>query len=377
MSAHAASAAPSTAPPGKPRLLLITARYAHHGAHSGLAPLHAMLERDFAVDVARPGPAEKAALAGGQLGKLVPRLLGQSPREARWSPYYIPSSSLVESAAIRQARRERYDVVFCESIEKFHNRLGLIKRARPECRLVGMVHQPPSWWRLNAIKAGVLDDFDAVIALSRHSRDHVERELGVRSVALVNHGVDVDYFRPPAAEREVRDGFDVCVVGDWLRDFDLVSETIERTAHETPGFRWHLVLPTAARTTDAHYRAARHDNVRWYSNIPDEALLDLYHRCHAMFLPLIDATANNAMGEALSCALPVVVSDVGGVRDYAGEHVAYMEGRDPEAARAALRACLAEYPDRRRRAAAGREHARAHLAWTVVGPKMAAIAKSV
>ncbi|WP_187272636.1 glycosyltransferase family 4 protein [Methylobacterium sp. WL9] len=358
-------------------MLLITARYAHHGAHSGLEPLHAILEQNFAVDVAKPSRTAKAALALDRFSHLIPRLMGQPPQQAGWSPYYTPSASLVEGAAIRQARQKRYDVVFCESIEKFHDRLGLIKQAHPGCRLVGMVHQPPSWWRLNAISAGVLDDFDAVIALSRQSRDHVERELGVRSVAFVNHGVDVTYFRPPEADRAIQDGFDICVVGDWLRDFDLVAQTIERTSAETPSFRWHLVLPTAARTTDAHYRAARYNNVRWYSNISDEALLALYHRCHAMFLPLIDATANNAMMEALSCALPIIVSDVGGVRDYAGEYVDYVGTRDPADVIASLRACVADYPAKRLRAAAGREHARTHLAWTKVGLQMAAIAKSL
>lgn len=358
----------------KPRMLLITARYSHHGSHSGLAPLRPRLEQRFRVEVARPASADKMRLARDQVGKLVPRLLGQSTHSPRWSPYFTTGSSLVEGAAIRRSRREPFDVVFVESVEKFHNDLGRIKRDRPGCRLVGMVHQPPGWYRLNNARRGLLDDFDALIAVSRHSRDHLVDELGARSVAMIHHGVDDGFFVPPAAPREIRDGGDVCVVGDWLRDFELVSKTIVRTAAETPALRWHLVLPTASRTTDAHYRAARHDNVTWYSNIPDEALLALYHRCHVMFLPLVDATANNAMLEAVSSGLPTIVSDVGGVRDYAGDCVHYLASDDPDEALAVLRGCIARYPEALVRAAAGRERACAHLSWNVVGPRMAEVA---
>ena len=35
-----------------------------------------------------------------------------------------------------------------------------------------------------------------------------------------------------------------------------------------------------------------------------------------MIMPLHDATANNAVLESLACGLPLVVSDVGAVRDY-------------------------------------------------------------
>ncbi len=41
-----------------------------------------------------------------------------------------------------------------------------------------------------------------------------------------------------------------------------------------------------------------------------------------MVLPLKDATANNAVLEAMGCGLPMVVTDVGSTRDYVNEECA-------------------------------------------------------
>jgi glycosyltransferase involved in cell wall biosynthesis len=106
--------------------------------------------------------------------------------------------------------------------------------------------------------------------------------------------------------------------------------------------------------------------VELVTGLSDEQLLEEYRQAWVVLLPLIDATANNALLESMACSLPVVVSDVGGIRDYAGpECGALCPPRDVQAHAAATIELLLDSP---RREAAGRAaRARAEIgAWPMV-----------
>ena len=61
------------------------------------------------------------------------------------------------------------------------------------------------------------------------------------------------------------------------------------------------------------------DNVRAHTGVPEDAFIDLYQRADALLLPVVDATANNAILESLACGTPVISTATGGILDYVDE----------------------------------------------------------
>jgi glycosyltransferase involved in cell wall biosynthesis len=62
------------------------------------------------------------------------------------------------------------------------------------------------------------------------------------------------------------------------------------------------------------------------SGISDEELRNEYQRATLLLLPITDCTANNAILEGLACGLPVVTTQVGGIRGYVDDSCAFLCG---------------------------------------------------
>jgi len=86
---------------------------------------------------------------------------------------------------------------------------------------------------------------------------------------------------------------------------------------------------------------------RRLGRLSDEELRCAYWEADLLLLPLTDATANNAILEAMACGLPVVSTDVGGVAEALGAEAGVLcPPRDPAALAEAVGA-LAAAPERR------------------------------
>ncbi|MHB1174959.1 MAG: glycosyltransferase family 4 protein [Sulfuriferula sp.] len=354
------------------KLLLVSARWDHLGGHSGLAPLGKHLEQHFEVRRVVPNVIDKIRvnmqIAWGMLRE---RLFG-TPRRRGWNPFYNRHGLLLETAARRMAQAQHFDVIFFEALEDHFDAFADARQWLKRTQVAGVSHQPPAWWRLYASRSSVFAAVDMVIALSRPAQAYLQ-QAGHANVQFVPHGVDAEFFTMNTPRELAVDApVEVLFCGQWLRDFQQLSETLEVLESAPRRYVFHLVVPRFARNFEQHYRLAQHDNVHWYAGVTDAELRDLYRRAHLLFLPLIDATANNSVLEAMACGLPMVVSRIGGVVDYVNEDDAvFLTAKHGQHAVDKLAWSVDNYVECVTRSERARTRTVSQLAWPVIAARLA------
>lgn len=216
---------------------------------------------------------------------------------------------------------------------------------RPAAHLTALM--PPAAWRDVAARA------DQIITLDPHQQEFFANLLPAERVHLVPHGIDTAAFNP--ADQLLTSRPLVLTVGWWLRDWNLLD-----TVHERLHRRHGTGISLTVVTREAH-RRPWHPATRVVQGISEPSLITLYRQAAVLLLPLKDATANNALLEALACGTPVVATDVGGIPHYAGNSPAAVLTPPGDAAAAidAVETVLTETgtPDHTIRRTAARERA--------------------
>ncbi len=165
-----------------------------------------------------------------------------------------------------------------------------------------------------------LKSIDAAIIVSRNQAPLLESIIGSKKVFFIPHGVDTKYFTPLPQEHQSKK---ICLsVGHHHRDFETLARVAAIIRKRDPDVRFIVVNRVFSvylsseqqRSLKELFSAA--GNVELRNDLTDDELLRLYQTSDLMVLPLFDTTANVAVLEALSCGLPMVVTDVGGIRDY-------------------------------------------------------------
>jgi glycosyltransferase involved in cell wall biosynthesis len=345
---------------GKQRLLTVRTYHEHHSSHSGPyqflrrlpdgeyegTHLAVPLGREFAGDMA---PLYRKS--GAMLGV---RSFGQQANA--W---------LAEAEVLIQCAAEKIDLVHFIDGELTG---WLVPMAPPAIFkegvrpvLLATFHQPPSVLK-GMINAELLESFDGVIALCDTQREFLQRYVGPRRVFLIPHGVDTQFFHPPSADflPPAGDALRLLLVGHWLRDLGTAFAAIKLIVDSGLKVDLTVISPRFPATTRDCVCVVR-------SGISDEALREAYWSADLLFLPLIDATANNAVLEAMACGLAVVSTDVGGVKEAVRDDAGLL--CPPGDARALADAVikLARDPERRRGMGhAGSKRAQT-LDWSVIG----------
>ena len=110
--------------------------------------------------------------------------------------------------------------------------------------------------------------------------------------------------------------------------------------------------------------------VRWHRNLSEEQVRQLYQDSYLLLMPMQDSGVNTAVVESLASGLPVVTTDVGGIRDYGGGTVyPIVKNNDDEAMVELVEQYLADASWRNEIARKCREFAEQNLAWSLIARK--------
>jgi len=160
---------------------------------------------------------------------------------------------------------------------------------------------------------------DRLVAMSPHVVECYQKFFQNQSVRVIPHGVDTKYFTP---SNDISDPPLILTLGNWRRDFKLwqnvANDFLKRGRPET----FCLVTNPENRKQFGLKKTA---NTIFMNGISDLELRELYNRSKALFLPLLDAVANNALLEGLSMGKQILVSDLPATRFYGADQVACLD----------------------------------------------------
>jgi glycosyltransferase involved in cell wall biosynthesis len=239
--------------------------------------------------------------------------------------------------------------------------------------ILGTIHLPPSQWNSSMLEN--LRHLTSAIILYRRDLEFFESYVGKDKVHFIHYGVDINFFYPPTTNTKTQR---ILFAGHYLRNTSMLHRVIVKLAKNYPELQFDLLVPEHARNTDGLLQLLNHPSVSWHKNISDQELRILYQNSYLLLLPMNNSGANTAIVESLACGLPVVTTDVGGIRDYGGADVFPIVANDDDNAMIDLIENYLDNPDIRNEVSINcRKFAEQNLDWSLVAQKHLAVYKQL
>lgn len=176
-------------------------------------------------------------------------------------------------------------------------------------RIIGTFHQCADDLPRVIRRPSSLRHFAAIILMSETQRGYfLQHGVQPERLHVIHHGVDVDHFAP--ASLESSEEFTVLSVGGTRRDYTQMRAVAEACAADA-AIHFKIIGPE-----DKAHHFSGLSNLTYQSRVSDDELLSLYRRASCFLHLPENATANNAMLEALACGAPIISQQVGGVPEY-------------------------------------------------------------
>lgn len=206
-------------------------------------------------------------------------------------------------------KKEIYHFLYGEDQYRY---LGNIKKISCKNKIICTFHQPPEIFEQKVKHKKHILNLDSIITVSNSQIPFFEQFLSKDRIFFVPHGVDTTFFSP-AVQLKKKENFTCLFVGNWLRDFEILRKVI-------CNLKEIKFIIITFKSNFYYFNDLK--NVEFYSDCDENELLDFYRQADILLLPLKNCTANNVILEGMSCGLPIIVTDIGGIRDYVDENCA-------------------------------------------------------
>lgn len=324
------------------KVFLIGLRYPHHARHSGYEAFGRYVGR------------HKKPPVGFRwtLGEWGWKLNGQIVKRTGHG-WYSLGALLTELATLGSMlvhRKRLYHLTYGDSD------LWLLRKAN---RLTGNTvvatfHQPTDLLRELDIVDRVARHLDAVTLVAECQRPFFEEFLPPDKVFVVPHGVDSAFFHPPDVPARTQ----TCItVGSHQRDFDTFADAARLVWEQRPDVRF-VAIGTQDDNNALPESLLQDERIELLQGVSDERLRRELQTAGVGLFAFRDATANNAVLEAAACGLPMIATNIGGMREYLGGGAGRLvPSRDPAAMAAAAVEMLEDQTAARELGIAGRQRA--------------------
>jgi len=263
------------------------------------------------------------------------------------------------------ARRKSNSIGHLSSVEAHFPYLH--SKSRRDPRLCGTIHFPLHMSQeANRV---TLQRLGAAICFWTRDFERFEKYVGKGRIHFIHHGVDAEFFAPapePAPAAPPR----VLVAGQFLRNFEMLQRVVRRLIELQPQLEYDFLIPEWARKREGLSELFQFPQIHWHAGLSEVQLRDRYRQSYIHLLPMKDSGANNAIVESLACGLPVITTDVGGIRDYGGGSTYPIVANDDDDAMIGLVEQYLSRPDWRNEIGAScRRFAEENLAWPLIAQR--------
>jgi len=233
---------------------------------------------------------------------------------------------------------------------------------------------------MQTVGQSLLDQADAVVAVSNYIRTHLAEYREPEKIQLVPPGVDVNLFKPASDVGKLRKKWDIkqkyVLLGNGKLSALKNYPTALRALSLLPKTELLLVGSGSETKQHAYQQLARDwgvaSRVRFLGTLPNEQLPELYALADLLVHPSKSEALGIVLLEALACATPVVVADVGGVRDVVINDfngLLYQDPKDYRALAARVRELLANPQKHHNFGQRGRALVKAQFNWATILPQ--------